>query len=96
MSKLYVTAADAADTFFAASAAVAVTACAVNSTWPLTGVKVTVEPDTAEVNFEVMSAVPANNLVVAASEVAARATVITPVAAAAVTVGAAGATLSKL
>ena len=86
---------DAADTFPAASAAVAVIDFTVPSNnCPSFGVKVTVEPEVVKVNFVVMSVGPvvpgANSLVLVASELAASVTVITPVAAAAVTVGAAG------
>ena len=56
---------------------------------------VTLEPDTAEVKLEVISVLPKKSFVVVATELGLSATTIAP-AVPADTVGAAGATLSKL
>ena len=94
LSKLYVSAVDAAERLPAASPAFAVTAVALYSTCPATGVKVTTEPTLADVNFEVMSVVPANNFAVVASDP--MVTAIAPAAPAAAVGAAAGGMLSNV
>jgi hypothetical protein len=94
LSKLYAWAVDESERLPAASTAFAVIAWPVYSTCPATGVNVTVEPDTCVKKFEVMSVKPAKSFAFDAP--APIVTTITPVVEFAVTVGAAGAELSKV